>query len=349
MRRLTALWMVATALLLMSEEARAGCGCDHPAPAWTVIAPPFASPGKAIRVHADGASFVVGRSYKVDFGGSAVVELKAKDTGFLSVVVPPAVGSDPGPKKLKVQGKGYDREYSDALFTALPPAAALPATGGRFGIRSYLAAVAKDGTLLLPLDVRAILSPTQLSVMVVDRPLSFGAEDVVIYNADGVDLTLFTLTATDAVERQWGSYYGWRVEDDTGLHGDVYEHQVLGGDALDEMSDVLSYWRHEFYTYAAAHGPFGTHSVDVNGRHLDGTLHIDHGQLVLAIGAVERDDDGDESKPLNPGKLPLHLLVTAAPAPGPQEAGVFLGEIAASLLKFPLVFTKPERQLVPLR
>jgi hypothetical protein len=345
MRRLAALSMVATALWLAGEPARAGCGCDHPAPAWTVIAPPFASPGRAIRIYADGASFVVGRSYKVDFGGSAVVELKAKETGFLSVVVPTAVGSAPGPKKLKVQGKGYDREYSDALFTALPPAAVVPANGGRFGIRKYFGAVAKDRTLLLPLDVSGVLDAMQLSLTAVDRPLSFGAEDVVIYNADGVDLTLFTLTAADATAKQWGSYFGWRVEEDSGLHGDVYEHRVDGDDDF-ETSDVLSYWRHEFYTYAAAHGPGGTHSVDADGRHLDGTLHIDHGQLVIAIAAVEHDDG--ESDPLDPGKLELDLAITATLAAGPQEPTVFLQQVATALLRFPVVYTKPERQLVRL-
>ena len=33
---------------LLPLQATAGCGCDHPPPGWSVVTPPFASPGKTI-------------------------------------------------------------------------------------------------------------------------------------------------------------------------------------------------------------------------------------------------------------------------------------------------------------
>jgi hypothetical protein len=334
-----------------ASPAWAGCGCDHPAPPWTVIAPPFASPGMAVRIYADGADFVVGASYQVDFGGSAVAHVNAEQPGYLSVVVPAQAGEAPGPKAIHVQGQGYDRQYADALFTALPPAPVIPASGGRFGISKYHAAVASDGAVLLPLDVTGVLDPMQLSVMALNRKLAFGSDDVVIYNADGVDLTLFTLTADDATERQWGSYFGWRVERDKGLRGDVFKHRVKRKLLVDNTSDVLSYWRHEFHTYAAAHDAGGTHSIDVDNRHPDGTLHIDHYRLVLALSALDRtgaDDEADPGEPLDPGMLEMDLVIAVTPAEGPIEPDQFMQEIGIAATRFLLMPNKPVRQLITL-
>lgn len=332
------------------SPAEAGCGCDHPAPPWTVISPAFASPGMAVRIHADGAAFELGKTYRVNFDWVSM-DVTAQHTAYLSVVVPAALGDQPGPKRVEVDGNGYRREYASALFTALPPAPAIPASGGRFGVSKYRAAVASDGAVLLPLDVTDVRNPMQLSVMALNRKLAFGSDDVVIYNADGVDLTLFTLTADDATERQWGSYFGWRVERDKGLRGDVFKHRVKRKLLVDNTSDVLSYWRHEFHTYAAAHDAGGSHSVDVDNRHPDGTLHIDHYRLVLALSALDRtgaDDEADPGDPLAPGMLEMDLVIAVTPAEGPIEPDQFMQEIGIAAAKFLLMPNKPVRQLITL-
>ncbi len=346
--RVGLLFLVFATSFAAIAPARAGCGCDHPAPPWTLISPSFASPGSNIRVHADGADFQVGASYRVEFGTAALVDVVAGDAGYLSVKVPAALGSAPGPKSIKVSGNGYLRTYGDALFTALPPAPRLPPGGGEFGISRHESAVAADGTLLLPLDVTDIRDAMQLSFIAVDRPLAFGVEDVVIYNADGVDLTLFTMSADDATERQWGSYFGWRVEGDKDLHGDVFEHKVNRLKS-DRSSDVLSYWRHEFHSYTAAHDAGGSHAVDTDGRHPDGSLHIDHHRLVLAINALQRRNaDDTEGVPLAPGAAKMDLVITVTPAAGPLEPGVFMDEVMDAVARFLGVQNKPARTLISL-
>lgn len=318
--------------LAAPRPASAGCGCDHPTPDWSLVMPPYGSPGRSIQILPNGGSFRVGRTYKVDFGGGAVVEVKASDPGFLMVKVPAKAGEDPGPKALKVQGTGYDREYDRRLFTALPPAHVLPASGGRFALWKAYAAVDAYGTMLLPLDARAVRDPMQLAVHITSAPLTFGADDVGIQNVDGFDLTLFTVGVDGQTDRQWGSYYGWRVEGDNGLYGDNYDPKVLHSIEPAKTSDVLSYWRHEFHTYAAAHGTGGTHTVDAAGRHRDGTLHVEHGQLVLAISPLERNPGTpSDVKPLQPGRIEIDLVLTATRATGPLESIAIQRELAAAL------------------
>ena len=235
------------------------------------------------------------------------------------MVVPEKVGEKPGPMVLHVQGDEYDHYYGESLFTALPPAPAVPADGGSFAAWKIFAAVTTDGTMLLPLDVAQVLDATQLGLHLTNLPLAFGAGDVVIYNADGVDLTLFTLEVDNPRERQWGEHYGWNVEDDGGLYGDYYDPEVLDVVEPEKTSDLLSYWRHEFHTYAAAHAPGGTHEVDASGVHPNGTFHVDHDQLVIAISGLERDpDDPTDAQPLEPGKIEIDLVLTATPAAGPM-------------------------------
>jgi hypothetical protein len=304
-----------------------------------MVMPPFASPGKAIRIFPDSGSFAVGGVYRVDFGGSAVVETVAKSSDSLEVVVPDEVGTDPGPKALHVQGPGVDHYYSEALFTALPPAPALPTGSGVYAVRKYLTAISADGALLLPLDVSALLDPMQLAFAFSDLPLDFDADDVVFYNADGVDLTLFTLDVVDSAQRQWGSYFGWTVEDDAGLFGDVYDTRVEKAKHSsylppNQFSDVLTYWRHEFHTYAQAHAPGGSHEVDANGYHPDGTLHIDHGNLVISISGRLRDpSDPEDVEPLDPGKHETDVVLVAIESPFPIEPNLMTGTMEAALFE----------------
>lgn len=319
-RKLLTLAALALAVLFQAPMTSAGCGCDHPPAPWTLVMPPFASPGKQVSIFADSGKFQPGETYTVDFGGSAFVEVVASEPGRLRVPVPEKAGEDPGPKALKVQGPGYDREYARELFTALPPAPVVPATGGSFAIRKLFTAVADDGTLFLPLHVGNLLDATQLAFQLTNLPLAFGPYDVTIFNADGMDLTLFTLEVGDLVHRQWGEYYGWRVEDDTGLHGDFFDPAVLSSSDHLQTSNVLAYWRHEFHTYAAAHGAGGTHQVDQDGLHPDASVHVDHDRIVIAIQPLRRNSsDPADLSPLDGGKLEMDLVMIARGAAGPLD------------------------------
>ncbi len=313
--------------LLPAAPAHAGCGCDHPPPDWSVVMPPFGSPNKQIEIFAVDGAFTVGASYSVDFGRGFVATAQATLTDRLEVSVP--LGAKPGPVALEVAGEGYQHQYPADAFTVLSNPRRIRNKEGVFTARSYKAAVTSDGTLLLPVDVSRVKDGMQFGFAFRDLPLAFGPENVVIYNADGVNLTLFTLDV-NSTSKQWGDYYGWTVESDAGISGDYYEGMQEESDDISRASDLFTYWRHEFHTYAEAHAPGGSHEVGANGLHPDGTLHIDHSNLVIAIRGLERDPfhPGDPSRalPLEPGSVRVKIgwisILSEAPVDLSHVAGV---------------------------
>ncbi len=330
-RPLVCLAALASALLTAAPPAQAGCGCDHPPPAWSLVMPPFGSPGRTLQIVADGFAFEAGGLYEVDFGGHHLVQVEAGDGDRLKVELPGGV--PPGPVAIGIRGPGVDVVYPSALFTALPRARRIKERSGTFAARNYDAAIGADGTLYLALDVSKVLDPMQFTFALHGLGLHFAHDDVVIYNADGVDLTLFTLEVEDATERQWGSYYGWTVESDAGLPSTYYVPKSIdSGDPL-EVSSVFTYWRHEFHTYAGAHASGGSHELDALGFHPDGTVHIDHESLVIAIQGLERDasDPLDLSKaaPLDPGSREVDVAWLSLVTEGPLELEPLVSEVTA--------------------
>ncbi len=294
--------LLAVVWLLPASPAVAGCGCDHPPPDWTVVMPPFGSPNKVVSIFADGGEFTVGASYAVDFGHGDVVSVAATMTDRLEVAVPR--GAHVGPVALHVSGPGYDRVYPESAFTVLSNPRKIKKREGVFTARNKKLAVTTDGTILLPVDVSRVLDGMQFAFAFRDLPLAYDHDDVVIYNSDGVDLTLFELDV-NSTQQQWGDYHGWTVEGDAGLDDQVYEGLSGDSDDISRASDLFTYWRHEFHTYDDAHAPGGSHEVGPNGYHPDGTLHIDHRQLVIGIRGLERDasqpHDMGLAQPLAPG------------------------------------------------
>ena len=125
---LACLALIASAVLI-APPAWAGCGCDHPPPAFAQVMPPFGSPGREIVVYATGAEFTPGATYEAAFGNKKAYTI-ADSTDHIKVVVPDDV--DSGPYEIKVKGPGYDHDYPKELFTALAQAAAIPSYTGAF-------------------------------------------------------------------------------------------------------------------------------------------------------------------------------------------------------------------------
>ncbi len=330
-----------------ATPAWSGCGCDHPPPEWAPVMPPFASPGKTLMLHAPSPDFVVGETYTVAFGSDAVVEVVADSVALLEVRMPDGV--DPGPVEIRVQGPGFDHTYASSLFTALSPAVLIPPQNGAWHLKNFSGAVTEDNTLLLPLNLSQVSEATQFALQLGKLRLAFGAEDIVFYNSDGVDLTLFTLEVSDPTQRTWGSYYGWDVKRDGNIMGTVYEKKKKKSKQLASLSDLVTYWRHEFYTYRAAHAVGGTHEVGPNGYHIAlGTLHIDHDHLVLGIYGGERDalllDDDTKQKVLRPGKRTLDVyfsLVQSEHPIEPQEMEDALSAAIGAETTIPMGFEDP--------
>ncbi len=310
------------AVFAAATPAWSGCGCDHPPPDWALVMPPFASPGKTLTLHAPTPDFVVGETYTVEFESDAEVDVVAESVAILELEMPGGV--DPGPVEIRVRGNDFDHTYPSSLFTALSPAVLVPAQDGAWHLKNFAGAVAEDGTLLIPMNLSQVSDATQFALQLGKLRLAFGAEDIVFYNSDGVDLTLFTLDVSDPTERTWGSYYGWDVKRDGNIMGAVYEKKKKKSKKLASLSDLVTYWRHEFHTYNAAHAVGGTHEVGANGYHADlGTLHIDHDHLVLAIYGGERDalelDDDTKHRVLNPGKRTLDVYFSVVQSDNPIE------------------------------
>jgi hypothetical protein len=237
------------------------------------------------------------------------------------VVAPKKLAEKLGPMKLHVQGEDYDHEYGEEFFTALPPALVVPPGSGKYLNAEYETAIAADGSVLIPVDVGAVLDPTQFAMAFEELALAFDADDIVIYNADGVDLTLFTLEVDDPTQREWGEYYGLEVEQDAGLYGVPYEAEAVKPFDYRDVSSILTYWRHEFHTYADAHAWGGSHELGKDGRHPDGTLHVDHDQLVFAISGLERDENVPwnlaKAESLDPGSRKVNLIWVSLVSPEP--------------------------------
>ncbi len=300
--------------------ATAGCGCDHPPPAFAPIMPSFASPGTEITLNANGFLFEVGSTYGVNFGEGTTVPVIAEDADEILLPMPDYLTS--GPAAIRVTGPNVDHTFSDADFTVLPEALPMPTTDGVSVLVGYEAAISADGTVLIPFDVTDVADPMQFAFVLGSMRLTFATEDVVFWNRDGVDLTLFTLDVEDPTQQQWGSYYGWKVNQDGGIKGKVYNRRKKRSMGLLAFSDLLTYWRHEFYTYKMAHEPGGTHEVGDQGYHIgDGTLHIDHDNLVLAISGQERVNFWDPNyvEPLAPGSRIVELFVGTMVTENPVE------------------------------
>lgn len=321
---LTALFaplLAATWLLAAAPPAHAGCGCDHPPPALARVMPPFASPGHKVMVSLDSAVLTVGQSYDIVFGSNVGAKGVAVTPASLIVEVP---GVGPGPAAIVVK---TSRKSSVTIgaehFTALVRPPVVPAAGGAFADVQFQASVASDGTLLLPINLRHVFDPMQLAFVITDLAYAFGPDDVTVYNMDGFDLTLFTLATSDPTVRQWGSYYGFDVEGDSNLVNTLYDHKTVASSKPEKSSDVLTYWRHEYHTYRSAHDPKGGYSVDVNGLHPDGTVHVNHGHLVIAIAGMKRSADDPLNPsvmmPLSPGSLKIDFRMLALPAVNPIE------------------------------
>jgi hypothetical protein len=170
----------------------------------------------------------------------------------------------PGPTRVIVS-RGYTKVLTVPAedFTMLQRPLVLPEADGLTIAECYRAAVGADGTVYLPVDISAIAEHMLFSGIGWNYPLLFDGYDIVIYNTQGVLMQLLG-------PKQEGIF---AIADPGAPH-----------------SFELIYDRHEFETYRADHAHQGGRGLDPTDPqwHSDGTRHIDHDHLVIAIqGIVE--------------------------------------------------------------
>jgi len=283
--------VVAASVMLAAPSVWAGCGCDHPAPCPAPVLPAFASPGDAVLL--TGTGFSTEKPNTVVFGAGKerlTAEAVASDPEHIKLRLPEGErkgkklqghagnrnGKSPvGPAAISVlTPDGQSVNYTEDEFTLLGSPLVLEEGEGQFIFPGVTLAVDTSGVLNVPLDISRVTSATAFAVYLDGLALEFESDDILVYNKQGYNLNLFTLDV-DGVEKEWGAWYPPKAL------------TTLKAGA----SNIFTYWRHDFVEYNEAHAPGGQHDPLVEGDNLtlfhpDGTVHVDHGQLNVAVSGT---------------------------------------------------------------
>ena len=281
------------------EPARGGCGCDKPPPPPAQVRPGIAYAGTPVTLFSP--AFVVGDAYTVTFtsgttgqtmsvSGTIVSRRDVADGQYKPQLVVPLPSMPLGPASISATRGNRNKPdvaIDDSAFTVVPTPVALPAQYGSWHYPNFQAAVGRDGVTYIAFDATAINLPMVFEARAAGYPLRFGAEDVLFRNIQGF-LMQMLMQGADATQPVPGMF--------------VFP---AANPATD--SDALHYSRHEFTTYFLQHMERQPHAVDATDGnwHLDGSRHVDHNHLILAImGSVN-------GAPPAPGATPPFDLVVS--------------------------------------
>jgi hypothetical protein len=257
---------VMTAIAALSAApADAGCGCAKAPPTTSLVRPAFASPGDTITLFPPDNRW---GEYEIRMADRKmkrypVWKRDLADGQYKWQVVVSAPQAPMGPTEIEVKGPGRDFTVPSSDFTMMQAPLSILQGDGETLATCYSAAVTADHVVLVPLDITAVHDRMIFDGLGEGYPLLFSAADVMIYNTQGFLMQL--LTPENAA---------------------IYAIQDPGNP--DSME--LTYDRHEFNTYLMQHSHVDGYGLDPSDRnwHTDGTYHVDHNRLVLAIkGMVE--------------------------------------------------------------
>jgi hypothetical protein len=280
--------------LALSPPAVAGCGCDKPPPPLAAVRP-FVGHARE-RITLFSSRLVEGDHYKVEFASldSGVADWsrgKARSKrdladAALRVQLEVAVPDMPfGPTRLTVVDRDgvVVMQLPDTEFTVTAEPIAVHDFTESITRTAYRAGVGREGTLYIPIDVSAVRGATSFVAQGLGFALQFSALDVTMYNEQG-----FLMQRLDP--------------SDPGLF------HIDSGSAAE--SDALAYWRHEFRTYQEEHIHRRDRGLsDDPAWHEDGTRHVDHDHIVVAIHGVLPDG----SAPAPGSTPPFTLVLTSTP------------------------------------
>ena len=268
----------------------AGCGCDKPAPPRAAIRPFVAAPAQTVTLF--NAALTDGTTYDVAFEpqGGQLQWIRAKAErrkdiadGEMREHLPVAVPDLPrGPCRVSVWRDGapvFDVAAEDFTVAARPIALHdVPETTSN----DYRAAVGADGTVYIPVDVTSVSGATRFSGTALGLPLEYQAQNVAMYYDQGYLMQLLDPTSP-------------RLFD---LKGSDVDH-----------SATLSYWRHEFATYKEQEASDAYRHDAAGEWHADGTRHVDHDHIVVAL----RGTFADGTAPHPGATAPFKLVITSEP------------------------------------
>lgn len=286
----------------------AGCGCDKPPPPPAAIRPSVTYSGTPVTFF--GANLQPRQTYTVTFRSSAngrTVSVTAQaelrrdlaDGQYkpqLSVTLPTL---PLGPTSVSVQIPGQTgavRAFDDSAFTVAPQPVVVPAQLGSYYYKNFQAAVSRAGVVYLSLDLSNVTDPEIFLAQAMSYPLRFDTGDAVFYNTQGYLMQM--------------------------LNADIPGLAAVDSPNKARDSDILEYSRHEFNSFFLAHQERQPHAVDPldPNWHLDGTRHVDHNHLLLALsgrisvgGKAGKQADKDKDGLPDPGATPnFELRLTTA-------------------------------------
>ncbi len=292
--------LLALVALAAPASVDAGCGCSKPPPPRAAVRPFVGSADQKIVLFSD--LLAAGQTYWVQFtatadgsvdwsrGKAAMRRDFADGTMRLQLRVP--VGNVAlGPCTITVWSDQTHQLYSltDDQFTVVSKPIVLHDFTETVTQEGYQAGVGKDGTVYIPVDVSSVSDGTIFSGMANGFPLTFEARSVAMYNQQGFLMQLLDPTSPGL----------FRI--------------TRGGDAT---SDALTYWRHEFRTYKQDHRRNDAHRADDDPDwHADGSPHIDHDRIVVAVSGLLASGD----RPA-PGATPaFQLVIQSLPSEAPLQ------------------------------
>jgi len=289
--------MLAIALCaLRPAPADAGCGCSKPPPPRAAVRPFVGYENQTITLFND--ALAPGRGYWVQFistvdGSSDWSRGKVSNRrDFADGTVRPqmrvAVGDvSLGPCSIAVwaDSNGPLFTLGDDQFTVIAPPVSLHDYAEQVTQNSYQAAVGKDGTIYIAVDVSQVNGGTTFVGTANGYPLMFGNKTISMYNEQGFLMQVLDPTSPGLFQI------------------------IRGGNGV---SDTLAYWRHEFATYKDKHRVFDNWRNDDDADwHADGTPHIDHNRIVVAVSGKLPNGN----RPV-PGATPaFQLVINSTPAP----------------------------------
>jgi hypothetical protein len=292
---------LATAALSMPAPAQAGCGCAKPPPPRAVVRPFVGHVDQKVVLFSD--SFVDGTRYSVRFTswtdgsvdwskGRAVMRRDFADgvvRAQLRVAVP-AVSLGPCDIRVFTPDGSHILDVDDNDFTVTAPPIALHDFNETVVRDGYQAGVGRDGTVYISVDVSEVSGGVTFTGAASGYPLTFSSANVAMYNEQGFLMQLLDPTSP-------------------GLFKIVLP--AVNSLPPPPSSYTLKYWRHEFRTYKQDHRVADAHRTDDDPDwHADGSPHIDHNRIVVAIaGALSNG-----SRP-QPGVTPaFQLQIQSSPA-----------------------------------
>lgn len=264
------------AMVLAPSAADAGCGCKKPPPPLADVRPRFTYAGAQVDLFDD--RLQEGEAYRVRFVSPSGASADVVGTGYdrrdladgvvkthLGVTLP---NLPLGPAAIEVSDAKGNVLFAlpDDQFTVAPAPVVMSATMGVNRFADMRAAIGRDGTVYVSIDLSALRQARTLDMWGKGLPLGFGLDGVAFYNTQGFLMQLL----------------------DKPIPGLVTFDVDEGGK---KDSTRLRYFRHEFETYYLLHGEHATHAIDPTDPswHLDGTPHVDHDHLIVALTGSWKD------------------------------------------------------------